>query len=277
MLKIDHDLHCHTYLSACCSDESQIPKTLLALAEEMGLHTVGFCDHLWANPDLEPSPWYRPQDEGQVARLREQLAEVASSVRVLVGCEAETVAPGKFGITPAFAAGLDFVLLACSHNHMRDLVEQPKTDKPRDIADHLIGLFRSAVASGLATAIPHPFLPLGFRSLYDETIAAIPDSAFLDAFGLAAEHGVGIEITLASFPPEPTEAMPAPPVWSLETPIRCLSLAKQAGCQFILGSDAHAPDRVRSLSKLDLFAGALDLHEQDILPLARHALPLPKA
>jgi histidinol phosphatase-like PHP family hydrolase len=95
MLHIDQDLHIHTYLSACCKDKDrQRPGAILELAEQMGVKTVGFADHIWVNPDLRPSKWYRPQDETQTARLRADLSSVATGVRVLVGCEAEMIGPG---------------------------------------------------------------------------------------------------------------------------------------------------------------------------------------
>jgi hypothetical protein len=87
MVHINHDLHIHTYRSACCKDkERQRPKAILALAERLGARTVGFADHIWVNPDLQPSNWYLPQDETQTARHRADLASLQTDVRVLVGC-----------------------------------------------------------------------------------------------------------------------------------------------------------------------------------------------
>ena len=270
MLSIDHDLHVHTHLSLCCHDpDNHTPRRILAVAERMGTRTIGFADHLWVNPALRTSDWYARQGAGQISRLREELAAVATGVRVLVGCEAETVAPGQFGITPEFAASLDFVLLACSHLHMRDLVRQPPSDRPRDVGVHVLELFRSAAGSGLATAIPHPFRPFGHDGQYDAIIAAISDAEFLDAFALAAGRGVGIEIPTGFLPPEPTTADPPEPTWSIETPLRVLSLAKDAGCKFLFATDAHDLAMLQTLPSVRRLAEALRLTEDDILPLAR--------
>ncbi|MHC4252564.1 MAG: PHP domain-containing protein [Planctomycetota bacterium] len=165
MSLIDHDLHVHTHLSSCCHDKTNHrPEAILRVAAEMKIATVGFADHLWANPRLQTTDWYRAQGEAQIVRLREDLAGIATDVRVLVGCEAETVAPGAFGITPECARELDFVLLACSHFHMRELVAQPPRADARGIAVHARDFFVSAAGSGLATAIPHPLMPLASRS-----------------------------------------------------------------------------------------------------------------
>ena len=266
-MHITHDLHVHTYLSSCCSDKAhQIPREILRIAEEMGTTTIGFSDHLWMNPDVAPSDWYRPQDATQVARLRADLAQIDTPVRTMVGCEADMRAPGAFSITPAFAESLDHVLLACSHFHMRDFVVQPASHAPRDVAEHLLAFCASGVTSGLPTSIAHPFVPLGHIEDLDAIVASISDAEFTDVFGLAAEHGVALEITVDYLPPAPGTGSAS---FSVETPLRLLTLAKAAGCTFTFGSDAHSPARLRDLPRLAFFAGALGLTEADLHPVVR--------
>lgn len=267
---IDHDLHVHTYLSSCCGDkDNQRPKNILAVAEKMGLNTIGFADHLWVNPQVEPSDWYRPQDERQITRLRHELTSLSSPVHFLVGCEAETVAPGKFGITQEFAESLDYVGLACSHFHMDGFVQQPRDGTPRSIGVHLLAFFTSAARSGLATVIVHPFKPFGYESQYDNTIAALSDAELVDTFSVAAELGVAIEITTSFLPPTDEKDSSAASIWSIETPLRILSLAKAAGCKFCFGSDAHSPGGMRLLVKLEVFSRQLDLSEEDMAPIVK--------
>lgn len=265
-MKPNHDFHVHTYLSSCCSQkEAQTPAAIISLAEEMGIDTVGFSDHVWENHHLTPSDWYQPQDERQIEHLRADLAVISTRIRVLVGCEADTIAPGKFSITPEFAQGLDFVLLACSHFHMFGFVEQPESNRPKDLARHMLKFFLSAVTSGFATSIPHPLLPLGHLENFDAAIASISDGELFDVFGLANEHGVGLEITTGFLPPE------SQPPFSIETPIRYLSLAKEVGCKFSLGTDAHSPVDQKRLPELVRITDALNLKDNDILPLLRQA------
>lgn len=257
-----HDLHVHTYLSACCHDKQRhTPANILALAERMGVHTVGFADHVWANPDIAPSSWYAPQNESQIDRLREDLAGVETQVRVLVGCEAETVAPGRFGITPQFAETLDHVVLSCSHFHMKGFVTRPADDGDRGFAEHMLAFFRSAAASGLATTIAHPFVPVAEHHRFDGVVAAMSDIELLDAFGLARDHGTAVELTTGYLPDKGT--------FSIETPLRLMTLAKQAGCLFTLATDAHDPDGQRRLPELARLIDAVGLTDEDILPLAR--------
>ena len=269
-MRVTHDLHVHTYLSSCCADkEHQRPATVLAQARAAGVAAIGFADHLWVNPALPPSGWYRPQDATQIARLRADLAALppgaSDGVLILVGCEAETTAPGRYGITPEFAASLDFVLLACSHFHMHSFVAQPASAAPRDVAEHLLAFFRAAVTSGLATSIPHPFVPCGFMGRFRETLAAISDAELLDACGLAAAHGVALEITPAFLPP--TKLREDGATWDLATPARLLSLARQAGCKFTFGTDAHKPETLERRAELLPLAAAAGITPADVLSL----------
>ena len=264
----DHDLHVHTYLSACCADKAnQQPARILAVAERLGRKTIGFSDHLWMNPDVAPSEWYRPQDERQIVRLRDDLRSVSFPVRVLIGCEADTVAPGRFSITRAFAQTLDYVGLSCSHFHMKGFVEQPRDTTPRALGEHMLMFFRSAVESGLATTIVHPLKPIGFDSIYEQAMATLSDAMLSDAFRMAAQLGVALEITPSFLPPG---GVAPSPLWSLDTPRRMLALARAAGCRFTLGSDAHTLKGMDQLNKLEGLLAPLKLTAADFAPITRH-------
>lgn len=260
-MRISYDLHIHTYLSACCgAKEEQQPACIIDRAKGMGLTTLGFSDHIWVNPALEPSEWYRPQNETHIAQLRRDLTECsADGINVLVGCEAETIGVGRFGMTREFADTLDFVLLSCSHIHMKGFVAQPEEDTPDSIGRHLLSLFRSGVTSGLPTAIAHPLVPLGSTDRFDDIVASLDDAALFDAFGLAAERGVALEITTCFLPDSDA------PQWRLETPVRMLTLAKNAGCRFTFGSDAHSAARQKSLINLMPLLDAADITDADML------------
>lgn len=262
MIPITHDLHVHTYLSACCPDKDRHrPAAILAEAWRLGRNRIGFSDHLWVNPRLEPSEWYRPQDERQIARLRADLAAVESPVRVLIGGEAETVAPGCFSLTPEFAESLDYVNLACSHFHMKDFVAQPRVETARGLGLHALEFFRSAAGSGLADVIVHPFLLMGHFERYDQAIAALTDAELTDAFRLAAENGVALEIT-PGFLPSAKGGQ-----WSLETPLRILSLARSAGCCFTFGSDAHALPSLAGLDGVQVLVDGAGITAADLAPI----------
>ncbi|MGA2503176.1 MAG: hypothetical protein ABSG01_03700 [Anaerolineales bacterium] len=243
------------------------------MAEEMGIYTIGFSDHLWQNPDITPSDWYRPQDEQRIVQLRHELSLAPSNLRVLVGCEADTISPGQFSITRDFAQSLDFTLLSCNHFHLKDLVQQPPSHNPKEIAAHMMSFFLSGVRSGIATVIAHPFVPYGYINQFDAIMSELSDTELFDAFCEARELGVGIEITAAYLPsrllsrvieenPSLENSVP-----STETPIRLLSLAKQAGCKFSFGSDAHGPADQKELPQIIDLVKSVDVSRDDLVPL----------
>lgn len=262
---IDHDLHIHTTLSLCCDDSAQTPTGIVRRCEELNLSTIGFTDHLWQNPRLSPDAWYAEQGPVRLNRLIDELSEITSPLRILRGCEADTIAPGKFSITHKFAETVDYVILAANHFHMKNLVLQPQEQTPAAVGRHLLLMFLSAVNSGLATVIPHVLIPMGLGIGFDQAIAAISETQLLDAFGQAAQRKVAIEITPAYFPPEHDRNRPA---WSVETPLRILATAKNAGCRFVFGSDSHSLCRLELIRSLDFFVRQLDLTEKDIHPVA---------
>ncbi len=268
-MKQKHDIHLHTYLSKCCNDkENQRPGKIVRIAEELGLEMIGFADHVWTNPDLKPNNFYKGQDERQIINLRKDLESIDTGLRILVGCEADTIVPGKFSITEKFAEELDYVLLSCNHLHINNLIAQPASSKARDISTHLLTMFCSGVESRFATSIVHSFIPFGFIDSFEKVIEETSDNEFLDAFGLAAANNVALEITVAYLSPylkdqSCTEEL----TWSLDTPGRILSLAKKSGCKFTFGSDAHKLQDMTLLPKLSLLTDLADIEEKDILKL----------
>jgi histidinol phosphatase-like PHP family hydrolase len=266
-MTFDHDLHIHTHLSACCPDKEQRPAQILAQALRLGRGLIGFSDHIWTNPAAHPSDFYRSQDARQIVRLREELSGVSTPVRVLIGCEADTVAPGIFSITREFADTLDYVLLSCSHFHMRKLVQQPQAVSPRILGEHMLTFFRSAATSGLATAIAHPLLPYGFASLFEPAVDALSDAELQDAFALAAGRRVALEITAAYIPPPATGAGSV--AWSPDVPRRIISLARAASCLFTWGSDAHTLEGLARLEGLAPLVAPLGLCPSDFAAVTR--------
>lgn len=262
---LKHDIHLHTYLSKCCQYDDMNPANIVKIAEALGLETIGFSDHVWTNHDLKPNGFYQGMHENQITDLRKDLEKVETDLRILVGCEADTIAPGKFSITEKFAEQLDYVLLACNHIHIKDLVAQPASDNPRDIATHLLTMFRSGVQSGLATSIVHSFTAA--PAIFEKVVDRISDEEFLEAFGLAAENQVAIEITLSYLCGKYKDNPNSEFSWSLDTPGRILRMAKKAGCKFTFGSDAHNLNYFRLLPNLSLLIDVAGIEQADILPL----------
>lgn len=264
---VDHDIHVHTVLSACCADPASVPEKILARAAEAGLGTIGFSDHMWDSAVPGASQWYRPQDFAHLCEIRRQLPKETHGVRVLVGCESEYVGGGRAGITPEVARQLDFVLLPISHVHMKGFVIPESMHRSEDLAAVMVQRFKEVLELGLATGIAHPFLPVGHCDRADEIIGHISDGAFADCFGRAAELGISIEVTCSFFPGCGEGETPG---HHDQTFLRVLSLARQAGCVFHFASDAHTLDRIGSVCRLEPYVRQVGITPEDICPLVRN-------
>ena len=227
----------------------------------MGMSAIGLSDHIWTNKDLPAGEWYRGQDETGIATTREVLSGIKTGLKVYIGCEADTIAPGKFSITPEIKSKVDYVLLSCSHTHMKGIVRQPKGNSLREAAVNLLELFISGVKSGLATAIAHPFTPSGKKTGHDAVIASISDNEFFDAFSAAAAAGVAIELNAGTVPGIKDKNL------SLETPVRIITMAKRAGCKFVFGSDAHSPSAQASIERIIPVIEKAGVKDSDIFPV----------
>ncbi|NLN19039.1 MAG: PHP domain-containing protein [Firmicutes bacterium] len=263
---VNHDIHVHTFLSSCSSDPKATPENYIRRAAELGLRTIGFADHLWDGGVPGASRWYAPQDLNHILQSKRMLPEDTQGVRVLIGCESEYCGDGKVGLSTEGAKQLDFVLLPMSHFHMVNFVRPETVTEPRDVAELLVQRFLEVVDLGIATGIAHPFLPLGFIDQADEIISKISDMQFTDCFGRAAEAGVSIEIQPGFFPQALGIEKPG---LHDETYMRMFSVAKQVGCYFHFGSDAHSLDRLDTVLALEKRVRELGIGEDDILPCLR--------
>ena len=71
-----------------------------------------------------------------------------------------------------------------------------------------------------------------------------------------APDGVAIEITTGYLPHEIDDGR-------LDCALRFLGLAKQAGCLFTFGSDAHAPEKQQLLSGLEPLTTSVGITEEE--------------
>ncbi len=259
-----HDLHIHTTLSACCADPEAEPAGYLALAREQGLTAVGFVNHVWDSRIPGASPWYAPQTFERAMSIREQIPADTFGIRVLVGVETE-FAQGIIALSPECAQQLDYVLVPHSHIHMEGLVRPAGVTASRDIARFLADTFDDLVSRDFATIVAHPFCPLSFdsREQLPEIFSCLSDSRLEQSFGLAAEHGAGVEINLAIFRYGAED-----PLYD-DTYYRMFRIARKMGCRFSFGSDSHSLAELDRLSAQKRVGELLGLTEADLVSIAR--------
>ena len=94
-----------------------------------------------------------------------------------------------------------------------------------------------------------PLIGKGDRKLYAETMAALSDETLRKSFAKIAKKGAGVEINGGDF---------AFNYGAEDDVIRMFRIAKEEGCKFYLGSDAHHPNG---------FDGYFDIFERAIRDL----------
>lgn len=199
---------CHTHTDQ--SDGGSPLAEMAATARSLGHEYLVVTDH---------SPRLTVANGLSADRLRAQLEEVAqlnagsTGFRVLTGIEVDILDDGTLDQEPDLLAELD-VVVASVHSKLR----MPRAEMTRRML--------AAVANPLVDVLGHCTgrMVTGNRKR--------PESEF-DAeavFAACAEHGVAVEINSR---PE-----------RLDPPTRLLRLAVEAGCDFTIDTDAHAPGQL---------------------------------
>lgn len=264
-MRIEHDFHLHTNLSLCAKREVTAAD-YVANARRLGLQKIGFSDHFWDAAIEGANKFYQPQHYEHICQLKPELEKLRSDdLQIFFGCETE-YDPYHHGvaITEAVAEQLDFLLVPNSHTHM--MMPKDCYQPYRKHADFMLqatyDLLNSPVCRFI-TAIAHPFEAVACPYPNGLLIDLITDDQFKRVLDVMANKGVAFEINVSSMmrkTPEEIEQM---------SQLRLFRLAKQQGCRFLFGSDAHSAQAHDHYENATLAANLLELTPDDIAPIAR--------
>lgn len=258
------DLHCHSTLSACCHDARMTAQAIYAHAQQCGYRAVCLTDHLWDSAVPGSSAWYAPQD---IEHVRSVLPLPAGNIPFFLGCETELPANSAPALLREHFDLFDFVVIPPNHMHFRGLVRPEGVDTPEKMARLLEDRLENLLMLDL------PFEKIGIAHLscdiLQDTLAgadimrAMDESRMLRIFSGLAHAGAGIELNVFAFYP-----------WEerKEDLLRVYRIAREAGCRFYLGSDAHTLESMDLVvSFLPQVVDALGLTEADryTIPAAR--------
>lgn len=228
----DHDLHIHTQLSLCSGDPEQNKDTILNYGIENGMTTLCLTDHMWDNRVPGASGWYQKQSYEYICQALP--LPKSDKLQYLFGCETDLDRYMTVGVSPETIEKLDFIIIPTTHLHMggftcagsEGVEERAKLWCTRfegvldmDLPFHKIG-------------IAHLTCSLLYSGHYIEVLKSIPESEYRRLFAKAADKGVGIELNFPSLNLNDETRDPT------LLPYR---IAKEEGCKFYLGSDAHHP------------------------------------
>ena len=264
---VDHDFHIHSGGSMCSGDPNQTPGRILQYAVAEGFAAVALTDHFWDEtvPMLQGGwgpDFYTSQNW---AHITKQLPlPQAEGVRFLFGAEVDMTLDGAVGISPQRLAQMDILLISISHFHMTDFTisaADAATAEGRaavlltklerlltyDLPWHKIGLAH----------LTGPKLGGGDPANHVAVLNHLKGERLTAIFRSIAEKGMGIELNTATFHfgSEAEE----------QAVVDFYAHAKQCGCKFYFGSDAHCPDHfLPHRERGQAMADALGLTEADI-------------
>ena len=255
---LNHDLHIHSQLSACSADPEQTTARLLQYAEDNGFTDICLTDHYWDEDVPGASKWYAPQN---TSHLLEALPLPQSDrVRFHFGCETEMDMHCTIGLSEKKMEMFDFIIIPTTHLHMAGFTIDGSADAA-ERADAWIKRLDNVLNRDL------PFEKIGIAHLtcsliankcpfsHTDILRLISDETMRELFSLAAKRKVGIELNFNALKlNEETRA----------EMLRPYLIAKECGCKFYMGSDAHHPANLNTAKEnFRRIAERLELTEAD--------------
>ena len=253
------------------------------------------------------SRFYKKQCMPYELLIKQQIPEV-EGLKILVGAETEYCGMyDVLGMGKEAALQLDYLLIPHSHVHMRDFVMPPTEDVRRarrnltavfegvegltpdrakaladampegelepfmgekqvdyvkHVSDFMVASFRSLLANEtlksysdlVPVSIAHPFQPVGSFGLRPDMQKLISNNTYGELFEAAAKRGIGLEINGAV---------------EQEECYRMFGIAKECGCKFTVGSDAHVAQHIGKIFNNDKLTTALGITEYDMMDFVR--------
>lgn len=257
---VDHDLHCHTCLSKCCHDPEQTVENILRHAKKCGYTVQCITDHLWDSSVPGPNAFYAPQN---IEYVKQNLPMPADDqVRMVFGCETEFCGGTRLALDSSNYGQFDFIIIPPNHFHM---TRPPEYDTEEKIANLFVERLEEISKLPLPwrkVGIAHMTCSLIFREGDEYLVYRLVDEKrFRAVMRKFSRLGAGIEINLSGFAPGWREHE--------QDILRLYRLAREEGCKFYLGSDAHnlaSLDRVPDYAPEVIGLLGLEKSDQFVLP-----------
>ncbi len=257
--KIDHDYHIHSKLSLCSNDKEQTAENLLRYAEDNGLKKICVTDHFWSKNSSKPSDWYASQDLAHISKILPLPQGV--STHFYFGCETEMDKFFNLGITDADFKNFDFIIIPTTHLHMNGFTIDEKDFSKERRAYLYIERLHKLLDKDLPfekIGIAHLTCPLLAPADWEAHLSVldmISDEEYTEAFTKIAKKGAGFELNFN--PRKYTQE-------DLFRVLRPYKIAKDVGCKFYFGSDAHHPADLATFADCaETIVQLLEIREED--------------
>ena len=228
-------------------------------AKKNNLKRICVTDHYWDSEIDGASEWYSVQNFEHISKIKPLPCD--DDVEFLFGCETEMDRFFNIGIPRERFDDLDFIIIPTTHlNTDGFTISYEDTDSNERRATLWVERLRAVLNMDLPfhkIGIAHPVSSLMSKGKdeYLKTLKMISDDDMRELFSRAAEVGCGIEINHYDmrFSDEDSNII-----------LRPLQIAKECGCKFYIGSDAHHPDTFeKCIAILERAIDLLELRESD--------------
>ena len=204
-----------------------------------GMTTAGFSEHYWNGAFSGWGKWYQPQTTKQLEEIREaaQKVRLPEGIRIRIGCESEYSKDGVIPLTMEDVRALDYVIVPHSHLNMVGTVTEHSYQKdPKGAARYMVRTFMEVMRHKMAehiTILAHPFVPVGMDEEQDAVLSYITNEEFIQSARAARDMGIALEINSLTWRGKTMEEVEHSEF------IRFYRIAREEGCCFTFGSDAH--------------------------------------
>ena len=265
--QIDHDLHIHTYISGCAGhDPRQSKEAILTYGLVNGFGLLCVCDHIW---DRKVTParinenawsWLTHGQDFEKARELLPLPQ-SKACNFLFGIEADMDCAGNIAVSREEFDNFDFINFAVNHLHLTNFTYDPsKADSYNSPEEEFKELCKERLLRLLNMDLPFHKCGLAHFTLGPlKAYELFSDEEYREIFGLAAQKGIGVEL---NFSEELIYKVSSPR--DEEILLRPYRIAKEMGCKFYLGGDAHDPECLASRKLwFERMVDMLELTEDD--------------
>lgn len=252
----DHDYHIHSTISPCCHDENQTPENILKYAKENGLTKICLTNHLWDENVKSPAEWNPKQ---QFKCLTEALPlPQDENIDFLFGAEADMDYEFNVGVSEERYDKFDFIIIPTTHLHLAGNTVKEKIQTPEEASEIWVKRLEDLLKKDLPwhkTGIAHLTCGHIFKGRTAEVIKLLADEKLYELFNDCANKRVGIELNMKTlFLSQEEKDILLHPYY----------IAKDCGCKFYLGSDAHKTEALKTAKEnFENIITLLDLKETD--------------
>ena len=252
----DHDFHIHSTVSLCCKDKNQTPERILQYAKNNNYKSVCLTNHFWDENVISEAQWHEAHRFNNLISVLPLPQDY--EVEFLLGAETDIDYNNVLGISDERMQMLDFIVVATTHLHLEGNTVKTQIQTPEEAAEAWISKLENLLKMELPwhkIGIAHLTCGHILKNQTPKVISLLSDNCLYSLFSDCARKGVGIELNMKTLfmSQEEKEILLSP-----------YYIAKDCGCKFYLGSDAHKVEALEAAKEnFENIIKLLDLSEND--------------